>query len=80
MELTLKDITKIWNQAIKNETGFEGNIGDLFSFEEFTLSYSSKDDRTIIRLNEVKLIGEPDLTTVCFINTDSENPVWNYAY
>lgn len=80
MKLTLEDITKIWNQAIENETGFEGNIDGLFSYEEYTISYSSEDDRTVIVLNEVDLIDEPDLTTVCFTNTDSENPNWNYAY
>lgn len=80
MKLTHNDITKIWNQAILNETGFEGNVEGLFDYEDYTVEYFSKDDRTVITLHEVDFLYEPELTTARFVNTNSENPSWNYAY
>lgn len=65
MKFTKQQIAEFWNQAILNETGFEGNIiPQIFSYEDVEVTYKSKNDETIIKLLGTNLAMDFENETV----------------
>jgi hypothetical protein len=78
MKFTKQQIADFWNQAILNETGFEGRIiPQIFSYEDIEVTYKSKNDETIIKLLGTNLAFDFENETVVL---GSKNGLSNFHY
>ena len=78
MKFTKQHITRFWNQAILNTTGFEGRLTpEIFSYEDMEVTYKSKNDETIIKLLGTNLAMDFENETVVL---GSKNGLSNFHY
>ncbi len=79
MKLSEDQIVSFFNQAIKNETGFEGKLTtSIVSFDGYEVLYKSKSDVTIIKIFNTCIFMD-DLQNETVI-LGSKGSVYNFEF
>jgi hypothetical protein len=67
-KLTFKEITKIYEEALENETGMPVNLMQVFDFDGYELRYDSTEDKTVIKIKHASIQFEFEDEDIIVVN------------
>ena len=77
-KLTFKEITKIYEEALENETGMRVDLMQVFDFDGYELKYDSEWDKTIIKIKHASIQFEFEGEDILVVNYG--NAGWQIAH
>jgi hypothetical protein len=79
LHFTFKEITKIYEEALENETDHAVDLMQVFDFDGYELRYDSEGDITIIKIKHASIQFEFEGEDILVVNYGNGSG-WQMAY
>ena len=80
LHLSIADVTKIYGEALENETGMPvNNLANVFDYDGYELNYDSLADKITIKIKGAYVQFEMEDTDIYVVNYGNGSG-WQMAY